>query len=91
MHVLIGSTLVNRHLAQRVLDLRGLGHRNDALASEHADVRLRCRDVIRQQALINVERLRQREHIGMEPTLEPSAPERPACLGSGHVRPSRRA
>jgi hypothetical protein len=91
VHVLVCRTLVDRHPCERVLDLRRLVGGDDALAPEHPHVRLRRCHVIREQALIDVQRLRQCEHVRVQPTLEPTAPERSACLGTRHATPSRRA
>ena len=89
--VLVGRVGLNADPPECVLDLYCLVRRDDPLPAEHAHVRLGGSDVVGQQPTIHVERLRQREDVGMQPTLEPPAPERSACLGAGHALPSRRA
>jgi hypothetical protein len=63
-------------------DRLGVGRRDDALAGEHARVRLRAGDVVRQEPLVEVDRRVERRRLGIELAGEAAAA---GALGLAHA------
>ena len=86
VHVLVVRVGLHRHGLQGRGDGLGVGRRHDALAGEHAHVRLRRADVVGQQPPVDGQRRREREEAGRArpPAGRPRAGRRPARTALAH-------